>query len=147
MKLTIRQCENVEPEVTVVYDELTSEVEKVISLLKGHALTLTGKADDELVRVKASHILYIESVDDKTFAYTKEKVIRLNQSLASLTETLDNIKFFRCSKSMILNIDMIEKLKSLPSNRIDATMVGGEHILISRTYAADLRKRLKRGRS
>ena len=146
MKITIRQCTGAEPEVSVTYDKLTPDIEKVISFLKGHKLTLTGKADDETVRFPASSILYIESVDDKTFAYTPDKVIKLNQSLAALTETLDDIRFFRCSKSMILNIDKIEKLKSLPSNRIDATMQGGEHILISRTYAADLRKRLKEGR-
>ena len=47
---------------------------------------------------------------------------------------------------MILNIDKIERLKSLPSNRIDATMKGGEHILITRTYATELRRRLQGGR-
>ena len=145
MKLTINQVKGAEPQVTVTYDELTPEVEKVIEFLKGNQLKLTGKVAEETVVVNAASILYIESVDDKTFAYTKDKVIRLKYSLAALTEMLDDIRFFRCSKSMILNIDKIEKLKSLPSNRIDATMKGGEHILISRTYATDLRRRLQGG--
>ncbi|MBE5854787.1 MAG: LytTR family transcriptional regulator [Lachnospiraceae bacterium] len=147
MKVTIRQEKGATPEVSVLYDDLTPEVERVIDYLKGSTLTLTGKAGEETVVVKASAILYIESVDDKTFAYTRDKVVKLSYSLAALGEMLADIRFIRCSKSMILNIDKIESLKSLPSNRIDATMKGGEHILISRTYAADLRRRLRGGGS
>ena len=145
MKINIKQVEGIEPEVTLTYDELTPEVEKIIGFLKGHEMVINGKSEDETIRIKTADILYIESVDDKTFAYTKDRVVRLNYSLATLTEILEDISFLRCSKSMILNIDKIEKLKSLPSNRIDATMQGGEHIIISRTYAADLRSILKKG--
>ena len=146
MKLTINQIKGAEPQVSVTYDEMTPEVERVIDLLKGNHLRLTGKSGDETVVISAATILYIESVDDKTFAYTSDKVIQLKYSLAALSEMLNDIRFFRCSKSMILNIDKIERLKSLPSNRIDATMKGGEHILITRTYATELRRRLQGGR-
>ena len=146
MKLTINQIKGAEPQVSVTYDEMTPEVERVIDFLKGNRLRLTGKVGDETVVVNAADILYIESVDDKTFAYTSEQVVQLKYSLAALTEMLNDIRFFRCSKSMILNIDKIERLKSLPSNRIDATMKGGEHILITRTYATELRRRLQGGR-
>ncbi|MBR6325926.1 MAG: LytTR family transcriptional regulator DNA-binding domain-containing protein [Lachnospiraceae bacterium] len=145
MKVTIHQIPGAEEEVSVTYDALTPDVERVLEFLQGHCMTLTGKADEETVQVPAGDILYIESVDDRTFAYTEKAVVRLGQSLTALSQMLDDIRFFRCSKSMILNIDKIERLRSLPSNRIDATMRGGEHILISRTYASDLRSRLKKG--
>ncbi len=145
MKITINQVKGCEPEVAVTYDDLTPEVARVLDFLRGNSQILTGKIEDETVRVKAAAILYIESVDDKTYAYTANQVIRLSYSLAALEEVLDHVRFFRCSKSMILNIDKIERLKSLPSNRIDATMRGGEHILITRTYAAKLRRRLQGG--
>ena len=95
--------------------------------------------------LELNKILYIESVDGKTFAYTEEEVLRLDYLLSQLQQILSAINFFRCSKSMIVNIDKVESLKSLPSNRIDATMCNGEHIMISRTYASDFRKRLKGG--
>ena len=44
---------------------------------------------------------------------------------------------------MIVNVGKVERLRSLPSNRIDATLASGEHIIISRTYAADFRRLLK----
>ncbi|MBQ6796470.1 MAG: LytTR family transcriptional regulator DNA-binding domain-containing protein [Clostridia bacterium] len=63
--------------------------------------------------------------------------------LAQLEQILSTVNFFRCSKSVIININKVKKLKSLASNRIGATMCSGEHIMISRTYASDFRKRLK----
>ncbi len=145
MKITIRQLDGAEAEIVLTYGEMTSEVEKIIGFLKGRSMTLVGKCEDETVRFNVNEILYIESVDDKTFAYTSGKVIKLGYSLSALVDLLDDIRFLRCSKSMILNIDRIERLKSLPSNRIDATMSGGEHIIISRTYASELRNRLRKG--
>ena len=44
---------------------------------------------------------------------------------------------------MIINVGKVRALKSLSSNRIDATMEGGEHIMISRRYAVDFRRLLK----
>lgn len=145
MIVRIIQADGAEAEVTVKYAALTPEVESVIAFLQGKNLTLSGKTEEGTVQLKAEDILYIETVDDKTFACTADEVVRLDSSLTALMEILDGISFFRCSKSMILNIDKVERLKSLPSNRIDATMAGGEHIVISRTYASDFRKRIAKG--
>ena len=73
----------------------------------------------------------------------RNDVVRLDGTLSGLIETLNDVRFFRCSKSMIINIEKVERLRSLSSNRIDATMEGGEHILISRTYASEFRRILK----
>ncbi len=53
--------------------------------------------------------------------------------------------FFRCSKSMVINIYRISYLESKPGNRIDAMMDNGEHVIISRRYASGLRAVLKSG--
>ena len=104
---------------------------------------VSQKKDGDTVSVIPGDILYIESVDDRIFAYTAGDVIRLEGSLAGIIQKLNDDRFFRCSKSMIINIDKVERLRSLSSNRIDATMEGGEHILISRTYASEFRRILK----
>ena len=44
---------------------------------------------------------------------------------------------------MIINLNRVSALKSLSSNRIDATLENGEHIMISRRYASDFRKLLR----
>ena len=145
MKYTIRQITEGEDEVIVQYRDMTPEVQRVISLLNREQTKLTGWREKDLTVIESNEILYIESVDGKTFAYTEQDVLKLDYQLSQLEQILKTINFFRCSKSVILNIDKVKSLKSLPSNRIDATMCNGEHIMIARTYASDFRKRLRGG--
>ncbi|MBO4996952.1 MAG: LytTR family transcriptional regulator DNA-binding domain-containing protein [Lachnospira sp.] len=145
MKYTIRQITEGEDEIIIQYRRMTPDIERILNVINGTNKKLSGWKEKTLTLIDPNTILYIESVDGKVFAYTKEDVLRLDSSLNQLEQLLTDINFFRCSKSMIVNINKVESLKSLPSNRIDASMCNGEHIIISRTYASDFRKRLKRG--
>ena len=142
MIVDIQKIESGEDSVIVRYREETRRIKAILDAIKSGD-RLYGRKDDETVSVIPGDILYIESVDDKVFAYTVNDVVRLDGTLSGLIETLNDVRFFRCSKSMIINIEKVERLKSLSSNRIDATMEGGEHILISRTYASEFRRILK----
>lgn len=144
MKIQIEQIPSGEDEITIKYRELTPKIQRILDVVNSGSTKLYGKLEGETVSINPSDILYIESVDEKTFAYTKKDVVRLDGSLAGMLEVLDDIRFFRCSKSMIINIEKVERLKSMSSNRIDATIEGGEHVLISRTYASEFRKILRR---
>lgn len=143
MRFSVHQICNGEDELILNYRQMNKEVEEVIAFMERHDRRLVGRLDGEMVIFSPKDILYIEKVDDKTFAYTMEQVIQLELSLAMVESVLDDECFFRCSKSMIINVRRVERLKSLPSNRIDATLQSGEHVLISRTYASDFRKLLK----
>lgn len=145
MKLQIQQINEGEDEIVLRYRERTSEVERICNFLQGELQRIRGFMEQEQVLLEPAEILYIESVDSKTFAYTEAEVLRTEYTLNRLEQLLVGINFFRCSKSMIINIDRVERLRSLPSNRIEATMRNGEKILISRTYASDFRKRLRGG--
>lgn len=146
MKYTIRKITEGEEEVIIHYIEMTPEIERIIRLLHGEQRKLIGWDEKTSVILDPQDILYIESVDGRTFAYMEKQVLKLEDTLNQLEQILNDINFFRCSKSMIINIDKVRTLRSMPSNRIDATMQNGEHIVISRTYASDFRKRLKGGR-
>lgn len=145
MKYTINKISNGEEEVIVNYLNMTPEVERIVNFIKGEQTKLVGWKDKEQKVIDIKAILYIESVDGKTFAYTESDVLKLDYTLTQLEQLLNDINFFRCSKSMIINIDKVDSLRSLPSNRIDARMVNGERIIISRTYASDFRRVLKKG--
>ena len=132
-----------EPELILYYEELTSEVKAAIAFMEKSQKRLVGKAEGEVLVFSPDQVLYFEKVDEKTFAYTDGDVIQLDMSLYSIEIMLDDARYFRCSKSMIVNVSKVSKLKSLPSNRIDVTLTNGEHIIISRTYASDFRRLLK----
>ena len=145
MKYTIEKLDSGENEVLVRYSTLSPEVNQIICILKNENRKLLGISNNEKVIVDISEILYIESVDGRRYAYTQNDVIKLEYTLLQLEQLIGEISFFRCSKSMIINIDKVKSLRSLASNRIDAMMCNGEHVMISRTYASDFRKRLKEG--
>jgi DNA-binding LytR/AlgR family response regulator len=144
LKIDIKQIQSGEEELILRYIEKTPRVQRILEAIQGTELKLIGKKGSDTVTLNPSDILYIESVDERIFAYTKGDVIRLDGTLYSIMEQLSDVRFFRCSKSMIINVEKVERLKSISSNRIDATMEGGEHILISRTYASDFRRLLRR---
>ncbi len=144
MKYTINQMEQGEEELILNYVSLSEEVVRILAFMKEGGRKLLGFKDNLQTVLNPDEILYVESVDGRTYAYTAGEVYKINYSLAKAEKMLDGINFYRCSKSMILNIDCIVSLKSLSSNRIDATMKNGEHILISRTYASEFRRRLRR---
>ena len=143
MKIDIKQISDGEESVVIRYKNLTPTLNKIISVLNGDDNRLRGKTDEGEVFFSPDEILYLESVDDKVFAYTGDKVVRIEGSLSTFMNEQDDESFFRCSKSMVINVGRVSALKSLSSNRIDATMESGEHIIISRRYASDFRRLLK----
>ena len=143
MKIDIKKISEGEQSVVIRFKEMTPTINKIINILHNEKTKLWGRIDDENICIDIDEILYLESVDDKVFAYTKENVLRIDGSLNSFMLEIEDETFFRCSKSMIINVNRVISLKSLSSNRIDATMEGGEHIIISRRYAVEFRKLLK----
>ncbi|MCR4934242.1 MAG: LytTR family transcriptional regulator DNA-binding domain-containing protein [Lachnospiraceae bacterium] len=143
MKIDIKKIDEGEESIVIRYKELTSPVDKIISILDNSQNKIWGRLEDQSIALDLSDILYLESVDDKVFAYTNDKVLKIDGSLQSFMLIVNDDSFFRCSKSMVININRVISLKSLSSNRIDATLEGGEHIIISRRYASEFRRLLK----
>lgn len=145
MKLTMNRITEGCDEVIIRYREMTPQLKAIVSIAQGAEQKLSGTVDKEKVLVSPEEILYLESVDGVTWAYLPDKLCRLGQSLGELAALYAGRGFFRCSKSMVLNIRRIERLKSEPGNRIRATMENREQVMISRKYAGQLRQILRGG--
>lgn len=145
MKLTMNRIMEGREEVIIRYREMTPEIEAIAGMVQGTGQKLTGFFGEEMLLISPEEILYLESVDGISWAYLPDKVCRINQGLGQLTALYAGRGFFRCSKSMVLNIHRISRLRSEPGNRIRATMENGEQVMISRKYAGQLRQILKGG--
>ncbi len=143
MRIDIKKISDGDESIVIRYKEPNPTVNKIIEIISGDKNKLWGRIDSESVSIDPYEILYLESVDDKVFVYTSDKVLKIDGSLSSFMIESGNEAFFRCSKSVVININRVKALKSLSSNRIDATMDSGEHIIISRRYAAEFRRLLK----
>ena len=143
MKITINIVpERDDPEITVSCSRLTPEIEKIIASLRMLENRLTVRADGAIHILDPFDALYMESVERRTFVYTKGGVYETDLRLYELEEKLSDRYFLRVSKSCIVNLKKIKSLKTDLDRRIRITMDNGEQIIASRTYADELRKKL-----
>jgi DNA-binding LytR/AlgR family response regulator len=130
-----------ETEITVNCNHINEEIEKMIAMLRVLDMKLTGSKDGQTYILDASKILYIDTVDKKTFFYTESEVYETQLKLYELEEQLASNDFFRASKSCIINFNQIKSLKS-DIGRILVTMNNGEKLFISRQYVATFKNKL-----
>ena len=145
MKLTMNKISQGDDEVIIRYREMNKQIEMIAALAEGKTSKISARYNDEMILLSPEAILYLESVDGVTWAYLADKVCRIYESLEKAVLAWGERGFFRCSKSMVINIYRISTLKSEPGNRILARMENGEKVMISRRYARELRRILKGG--
>ncbi len=137
---TDNDCKDIE--VAITCNHLTPEIEKMVAMLRMLEMQLTGVRGGETFIIDSSKVLYIDTVDKKTFIYTRNQVYETNLRLYELEEQLIRIGFFRANKSCIINFKHITSLKADVDRKIRVTMSNGEHLMISRQYADYVKERL-----
>lgn len=143
MKITIHSGQPVtETEVTISCNQLTPEIEKIISILRVIDKKLTGTQNGETYLIDINKVLYIDTVDKKTFIYTIDSVYETNLKLYELEEQLAKADFFRANKSCIINFRQIVSLKADVDRRIRVTLSNKEQLIVSRQYAEYVKQRL-----
>jgi len=128
--------------VKVTAPDLTPDIERIISLMRMMDMQIPVKRDDETILLDVDEILYIEAVERNTFVYTKDNTYESALKLYEFEQQLPEKDFIRISKQSILKLRKVKSLKTDINRKIRATLLNGEQIVVSRTYAEDLRKRL-----
>lgn len=136
-----------EPEVTILYPELTESVKRVSDFVSYVDQTILCKKDNEEYTVLINDIFYVESVDKKVFAYCEKEVFRSNYKLYELEERLSHIGFVRVSKSVIINIEKLTGIKTLVNSKLEARLSNGESVCVTRKYLKDIKMALLRRNS
>lgn len=116
-------------------------IEAIIKQINNSYSSVIGKDKDKTYSVSIEDIYYIESIDDKTFIYEKNKILESSNRLYELEENLKGSTFVRVSKSCILNIDKLDSVKSLINGKYEAYLLNGERIIVSRHYVSDFKKK------
>lgn len=132
--------------VIVQGPEDSKEVRQIIALLQNAADKLWGIDEEKnTVAVPVEEILWAETVDDKLFVYTAGAMYQAACSLTALELRWEYAGLFRCGKSVIVNLNAVQYLRSLPGGKIEAVLLNGEKIIISRRYTPILREKLQGG--
>lgn len=147
MKITIEEIKDLnETEIDIRCKNITPELLNFINDLSTQNQKIVGNFEGESFLINPNDIYYIESVDDKVFAYTNDKIYSINLKLYELEERLSKRYFFRASKSCIVNISYIVSLKSLFNGRMQVTLESNEKIVISRSQVALFKEKLGVGK-
>lgn len=143
MKIRIEHAPLEENEVILRCTQLDDEMLRVLSLLRSEMQKLlVWNEHREMLPLSVSKVVYCETVEEKTFAYTHDGIYQTALSLAELEDRWGDLGLFRAGKSSVVNLHEIQKLKNCGSGRIEALLTTGEKMVISRRYAPILRERL-----
>ena len=142
MQVRFEQVDSPEKEEAIIRAQSqTDDIRAAIELLEGREKKIPLIKDGNNVLIETSAIYYIESVDKKSFVYTKQNCYETRLRLYELEESL-GAYFSRVSKSMIVNLKKIKCVKSDISGRMEATLLNDEKIVISRGYVKEIKRRL-----
>ena len=131
-----------ETEIHINCKHLTPQLEKIISILRMLDFKMTGEKDGESYILDIYKILYIETVNKKTFLYTEDNVYESALRLYELEEELKEFDFFRAGKSSIINLRSIQAIRTDLDRKLRVTLCNGEQLIVSRQYADNVRRKL-----
>lgn len=142
MKVVVEIVDSKEKEEAVIKaTELTDSVKGAVDLLENGQKSIPVLENGKTMLCKTSSIYYIESVDKKTYIYTKDGCYETKYRLYELDEMLGNL-YCRCSKAMIINLRKIKNVRSEIGGRLFATLLNDEKVVISRSYVKTIKERL-----
>lgn len=145
MRLIMSERQDLEqPEVTIAYCEMTESVKRVSDFVRYVDQTILGRKDNEEYAIPVSDIYYVESVDKKTFVYCETEVFQSNSKLYELENSLPRENFVRVSKSTILNVEKLKGIKTLANSKLEAMLLNGERVCVTRKYLKVIKEALLR---
>ncbi len=144
MDVRIEQVGKEEEELVLIRCRtVTEEVREIAAFVKSRQGSLTCTSDAKQFELAVMDICYIESVDGRTFLYTKDGVYETSYRLYELEEMLKTKHFLRISKPMLVNLMKIQSIQPAFNGRFTAVLSSGERIVISRSYVKALKAALK----
>lgn len=133
--------ERSETEVVIHCKTADDEVLRMMAALHAADKKLSGVKDGKTYLIDLSDVMYFDTVDKKSFIYTAKDVYETTLKLYELEQVSAN-RFFRSSKSTVLNIAKIKSIMPDFGGRLEVILQSGEKLAVSRQYANQLKIKL-----
>ena len=147
MKVRIKQIRDKDAEcLTIECVEVTPDIESIRSYALTRGTTLTGSIGERIYQFNLADVFYFEAVDERVFAYTKDKAFELKTRLYELENAYADKHFIRCSKSFVINLMKLESISPALNGRFTANMRNSEKIIISRQYVPEMKRAVMGGK-
>lgn len=123
-------------------DEKIFKLINVIKSIESSEKRIVGLRDNDTYCIEPNDVFYFESVERKTFCYTKNAVYETELKLYETLDVFSKADFMRVSKSCVINLNRIKSIRPDFGGKILATMQNGERVYVSRQYALELKNKL-----
>lgn len=143
MKVSIETDEALlETEVLIRCAEIDEYIKSLAKNLQRYDRHIVAVESNQKFIVPIREILYIESIDSKTFLYTQQKVLEADYRLYELEEKFSNSGFSRVAKNCLVNLYHIISFHPYVGGRLLAKLDNNEELVISRKYAKAIKEKL-----
>lgn len=142
MRLILKENRDEELTVTVEYPRQSNQLSRIIQKLRAEEHFLLGSENGRNYKVLIPDIFYIESVDKRTFIYTKNMVYRTEKRLYQLEHELKEYDFVKVNRNCLVNINELVHIRALSNSRLEAELSNAEKIIVSRTYIPEIKKKV-----
>lgn len=144
MRVTVEQIgREKEEQVLIQCHEVTESVREIERFVKLRQEKLEGYDAGRMYCIPLSDVYYAEAVDNRLYIYTEKNVYELKMKLYAFEENYCYGEFFRCSRTVVVNLMRVSYLRPGLNGRLSARLTNGEDIIISRKYVNALKARLQ----
>ncbi|MBD5466406.1 MAG: LytTR family transcriptional regulator [Lachnospiraceae bacterium] len=143
MEIKTRQVDDKPLTIIIEYPILDTKTKRLIKKMEALDFMVSGNSKGKIFQVHISDIYYMESVERKTFLYTKDEIYMTDKKLYELEEMLRGTGIIRISKSCLMNMDMLYSIRQLMNSQLEATLLNGEKLIVARTYLKNIKNILK----
>lgn len=144
MKISIIEDPTLDEEKVLLYClKRTKNIERLKCYGESLETHIIGVADEKQYILEPNSIYYFESVEDQTFVYLKNKVLKCSLRLYELENGLSGQDFVRISKSVLINLQVVKSIIPLMNRNLILELKNSEQVICSRRYAQGLKKVLE----
>lgn len=130
--------------INIIFEEYSIPLIKELLSKSGYYKTqkdhLIGKHDDDLELIRIDDIVYIEGINNDTFIHTINKEYSVKDKLYELESKLQDRLLVRISKSYIVSINHINKIKPTFNGKLLLILDNNISLEVSRHYITAFRQ-------
>lgn len=119
-----------------------NEIERALEKIQKEEQTVTVTAYQTVYRIHYNEIIFVDVWGDYTTIHLLDREFKVHQPLRKIEEQLQDERFVRGSRSLILNLDFVEKFRSSFSGTYLAEMTNHQEVAISRRYWKKVKERM-----
>lgn len=137
-----------EPSITIETNEWSEELEDIISVIKKRqSKRIFGVTEDQTIILNPEDIDYVYAEKRKIFAAMNNRRIEIKMKLYEVEKRLETQQFMRFSKSVIGNLNNIERFEVSFNGNLCVFFHSGNKEYITRKYVSPVKERLTEGRT